>query len=97
MLRFACLTALIVSLGACADHPYVASASDVQEPAMAASGTQVAQAPQQICHRELPVGSNIPVTRCHAPEGADAQSNANGFARAPYATGLQGGRQGVRD
>ena len=59
-MRFAVLAALPFLLAACAqDSPNPVAGAPV--PAAGASQVQVAQ---QICHREQPIGSNIPVTRC---------------------------------
>jgi hypothetical protein len=58
--------ALAVGLVSCAADP---AASTAAAPASAASGAQTAQADpnarKQVCVREQPVGSAIPITRCH--------------------------------
>lgn len=55
-----------ISVHAETTAPAAASASA----AAPAASTQVVAdaAPKKICHREMPVGSNIAVTRCHNPD-----------------------------
>jgi hypothetical protein len=60
-MRFAFLTVIPLALAACAGNQPLDSKASAQVPAASASDAQVAL---QTCHREIPVGSNIPVTRC---------------------------------
>lgn len=60
--------ALVACIGAHAETTAPAAAS-ASAAAPAASSQVVADAaPKKICHREMPVGSNIAVTRCHNPD-----------------------------
>ena len=55
-MRYVSVAAILLTLAACANNE-----AGVAAPAASASGAQLAQ---QTCHREMPIGSNIPVTRC---------------------------------
>lgn len=67
-MRLALVTIAVLSIAACASPEPPRAGAGAQASGVAGSSTQVAQ----VCTREAPIGSNIPVTRC-APV-ADGQS-----------------------
>jgi hypothetical protein len=51
-----------LAVAGCADNPASPAASGTR--VAAAAPADPASAPRQVCHRELPTGSNIPTTVC---------------------------------
>lgn len=64
---------LAVAVAGCASSPTPPADQKV------AASPAATDAPKQVCHRELPTGSNIPVTVCEAAmsEAERQQQNAN--------------------
>jgi hypothetical protein len=68
MLRILLVPACLAILAGCASPP--------PAPQDVAQGTASANDHKQVCAQEKPVGSNIPVMRCH-DEDTDAQARRN--------------------